>query len=894
MDANADTGTDTPESSPPRSMEIYPQDSIRKIAVLFTDVVGSTRYFKDLGDVAGREMLQRHQDIASSPIVEHGGIVVKTLGDSVMAYFMDPKEAVKAAIKIQQRFLHHNRQQSPDHQILVRIGIHWGEGIVEEQDIFGNVVNLAAKIVPLAGQDQIFVSNDVCKAVNNLALVRYEKVSAPRGKKDLEGLNIHQIIWDETIHFDPTANILLFLRPLWKIAGPDFKNAWTRMIKNGNTPWEATAVKTHPHDKNSLILVSDEISSIIEIAKNILSTLKELEGNDHSEPFLPIQILVDSGPYLRADKIVLDTQDVKWNEISPGNIYISSSAFRLVKNKNRLQTDPPFDYDHPRPIHRLVSDENATDIPLFMYRTALLKGQHPVCFYCGSRKHTATNCPSKKLVNLTNALDKIGYLSSSAINGKFMDLLTDPESIPEDESTGSHAMDESSQLARQGFYELKSIVQLRFFRNIWDTFSNSWDEIKTEMDSGQKGGQIWLALDMIRTSRLIKAENLLNSLMLEQSQDYRVLCTQGFLFLEQNHLTKAEYNFERALMFTKTKPQRIFILFLLSRLFEVRGNLSRAEEKIDEILRIYPSCRDARYQRVIYRLHKGQHKIAIAELTKLIHEKKEFFIKALIDPDLSLFSNIIDARLKKLFNETKEKAKEQFPKAESEKNRLESLLGEDDNIDADIQTFWKKTHPLLLSESYFGFLDIINISNLVVYRCLSDITNWKKKIGKILSGLGVLLQQDMIFVQQYPYQFITTGIRKQLQIIQKELKIIEDIVVDEKVSQFKEAHKQAVALSGQMQRIPSWLKWLKHIRNSLYFLSSFFKVNLTLQTINLLVGIILLPVVSHYVVVVFPDLKALDQNLWFYQKGYLIFGLILGLLVAIIKPLRKLPRGNSR
>jgi len=894
MDANTDTKTDTAEFSPLDSMETYPRNSIRKIAVLFTDVVGSTRYFKDLGDVAGREMLQRHQDIASSPIVEHSGIVVKTLGDSVMAYFMDPKEAVKAAIKIQQRFLHQNRQQSPDHQILVRIGIHWGEGIIEEQDIFGNVVNLAAKIVPLAGQDQIFVSNDVCKAVTNLAPVRYEKVSTTHNKKDLEGLNIHQILWDETIHFDPTANILLFLRPLWKIAGPGFKNAWTRMIENGNTPWEEAAVKAHPHDKSSLILVSDKISSTIETAENILFTLKELEGNDHSEPFLPIQILIDSGPYLRADKIVLDTQDVKWNEISPGNVYISSSAFRLVKNKDRLRTDPPFDYDHPRPIHRLISDEESTDNPLFMYRTALLKGRHPICFYCGSRKHTVTNCPSKKLVNLTNASDKIGYLSTNAINGNFMDLLTDSGSTSKGESTGSHAMDESFQLAQQGFYELKSIVQLRFFRNIWDTFSDTWDEIKTEMDSGQKGGQIWLALDMIRTSRLTKAESLLNTLMLEQSQDYRVICTQGFLFLEQNHLSKAEYNFERALMFTKTKPQRIFILFLLSRLFEVRGNLSRAEEKIDEILRIYPSCTDARYQRVIYRLHKGQHKIALAELTKLIHEKKEFFIKALIDPDLASFSKIIDARLKKLFNETNEKADQLFSKAKSEKKRLGSLLGEDGDIDADIKAIWKKTDQLLLSGSYFGFLDIINISNLVVYRCLSHIIDWKKKIGKTLSGFGARLQQDITFVQQYPYQFITTGICKQLQIIHKELIDIEDIVIDEEVSRFKEAHKRAVALSGQMQRIPVWLNRLKNIRNSVYFLSSFFKVSLTLQTINLLVGIILLPVVSHYVVVVFPDLKALNQNLWFYQKGYLIFGAILGLLVAIIKPLRKLPHGNSR
>jgi class 3 adenylate cyclase/tetratricopeptide (TPR) repeat protein len=890
MNHNADIKPDTPEFSPPHSMETHTPNSIRKIAVLFTDVVGSTQYFKDLGDVAGREMLQRHQDIASSPIVEHAGIVVKTLGDSVMAYFMDPKEAVKAAIKIQQRFLNQNRQQDPEHQILVRIGIHWGEGIIEEQDIFGNVVNLAAKIVPLAGRDQIFVSNDVCKAVTNLAPVRYERVISPHDKNDLEGLDIHQIVWDETIHFDPTADILIFLRPLWKIAGPDFKNAWTRMAKSKNRPWEETTVNTHPHDKNALILVSDEIFSAIETAKGVLSTLKGLMGKNHSQPFLPIQVLVDSGPYLRGDKIVLDYQDVNWNEISPGSLYISSSSFRLVKNKSRLKTDPTFDYDYPRPLYRLISDENTTDDnPLFMYRNALLKGPHPVCFYCGSRKHSMADCPSKKLLNLTSAFDQIGYQSLNAINGHFMGLFSESESPAGNTVSASPAGDESFQLARLVFFELNSIVQLRFLRTIWDSNSESWDDTKIGTDRGQKGGQIWMALDMIRTSRLVKAESLLNTLMLEQSQDYRVLCTQGFLYLEQNHLSKAEYNFERALMFTKTKPQRIFILFLLVRLFGIRGNLPRAEEKTEEILRIYPSCADAKYQRVIHSLRKGQHKIALAELTKLIHEKKEFFIKALIDPDLAPFSKIIDARLKKLYNEIKETAAEQFPKAESEKKRLESLLGEDADIDADIKELWKKTEQLLLSDSYFGFWHIIKISNLVVHRCISDIANWKKKIGKILLELSARLQQDKAFVQNYPYQFITSGIRKQIQSIHEELKNIEDIVVDEEVSQFKEAHRRAVGLSDRMKKFPAWLNGLKKVQNSVYFLFSFFKASLTLQTINLLVGIILLPVLSHYVVVLFPNLTDLNQNLWFYQKGYLIFGGILGLIMAIIKPLRKLP-----
>ena len=121
-----------------------PKDFIRKIAVLFTDVVGSSNYFKSYGDIAGREMLQRHQELSATPISQNDGILVKTIGDSVMAYFQDPRKAVKSAITIQQNFKAYNDDRDSGDQIHIRIGIHFGVGIVEDQDIFGNVVNLAS------------------------------------------------------------------------------------------------------------------------------------------------------------------------------------------------------------------------------------------------------------------------------------------------------------------------------------------------------------------------------------------------------------------------------------------------------------------------------------------------------------------------------------------------------------------------------------------------------------------------------------------------------------------------------------------------------------------------------------------------------------------------------
>ncbi|NVM57665.1 MAG: adenylate/guanylate cyclase domain-containing protein, partial [Desulfobacterales bacterium] len=122
--------TEASQPSQPRSTDEYP------MAVLFTDIVGSTKFFKSHGDLVGRDMLQRHHDMASPIIVEHGGALVKILGDSIMAYFFDCKEALKSAIKIQQELQMYNQRSDPDDHIHIKVGIHFGDGIIEEKDIF--------------------------------------------------------------------------------------------------------------------------------------------------------------------------------------------------------------------------------------------------------------------------------------------------------------------------------------------------------------------------------------------------------------------------------------------------------------------------------------------------------------------------------------------------------------------------------------------------------------------------------------------------------------------------------------------------------------------------------------------------------------------------------------
>ncbi|MDY7036050.1 MAG: adenylate/guanylate cyclase domain-containing protein, partial [Thermodesulfobacteriota bacterium] len=361
---------DTSRFLPPRPMDEYSENSIRKMAVLFTDIVGSTEYFKAHGDRAGREMLQRHQDIASNSIFEHSGFLVKTLGDSVLAYFLDPKEAVKSAIKIQQKSISYNKEKEPESRIHIKIGIHVGEGIVEEQDIFGNVVNLAAKIVPLAGSDQIYVSEEVYDMVRDLPYVRFKSVDV-LGKKNLpKGLKIYKVIWDERTTFDPTTSVLLYLRPLWHLGNHNFIQAWNNLLKAKDNVWGGKIVKKTVLTDKSAVFILNEESLSTALARDVLAFLIKESGNEHGSALLPVQIIIDSGHYLRADKLIMEDLKVKWDEIDPGEIYISSSAYWFMKEKQFFSLDPPFDAKKPNPFYKLIHNGKHKKIrsPLFLYQ----------------------------------------------------------------------------------------------------------------------------------------------------------------------------------------------------------------------------------------------------------------------------------------------------------------------------------------------------------------------------------------------------------------------------------------------------------------------------------------------------------------------------------------------
>ncbi len=102
--------------------------SVKDIALLFTDLKGSTALYDRIGDLNAFALVQQHFDQLQAVTVRHHGAIIKTIGDAVMAAFLDPAEAVKAAIEMREAISTFNRAQ-PDRALILKIGLHKGAAI---------------------------------------------------------------------------------------------------------------------------------------------------------------------------------------------------------------------------------------------------------------------------------------------------------------------------------------------------------------------------------------------------------------------------------------------------------------------------------------------------------------------------------------------------------------------------------------------------------------------------------------------------------------------------------------------------------------------------------------------------------------------------------------------
>lgn len=170
----------------------------KNIGIMFADVAGSTQLFEALGDDKARSTIAETLELLTNVINGHNGTVIKTIGDEVMCTFPEADDSANAATEMQETLEDANDMREEGPEIKVRIGMHFGPALLEGGDVFGDAVNVAARMAAQAKGGQIITTKTTIDLLDPVtqASSRFVDHAPIKGKKDV--IEIYEIIWQES------------------------------------------------------------------------------------------------------------------------------------------------------------------------------------------------------------------------------------------------------------------------------------------------------------------------------------------------------------------------------------------------------------------------------------------------------------------------------------------------------------------------------------------------------------------------------------------------------------------------------------------------------------------------------------------------------------------------
>jgi class 3 adenylate cyclase len=168
----------------------------RDVCIVFADVSGSTRLYEKLGDAGALAAIERCVDAMKRATLLNKGRVVKTIGDEVMAVFDTAAQGMQAASEMQQR-IEELPPPVPDVKLKIRAGFHFGPALHENDDVFGDTVNVAARMAGLAKGGQIITTGETVAALPELLRQACREIDALAVKGKAENVEVCEVIWQD-------------------------------------------------------------------------------------------------------------------------------------------------------------------------------------------------------------------------------------------------------------------------------------------------------------------------------------------------------------------------------------------------------------------------------------------------------------------------------------------------------------------------------------------------------------------------------------------------------------------------------------------------------------------------------------------------------------------------
>ena len=166
-----------------------------ELAILFADVVGSTKLYESLGDARARDTVGHCIDVMRQATENNSGTVIKTMGDEVMSSFPTADDALNAGSQMQKSISDNPDFAGGEAEVTIRVGCHYGPVVLENRDIFGAAVHTANRMTSQAKPSQIITTQVLVGKLSDdwKDSVRQIDIAAARGQS--EEIVLYEVLW---------------------------------------------------------------------------------------------------------------------------------------------------------------------------------------------------------------------------------------------------------------------------------------------------------------------------------------------------------------------------------------------------------------------------------------------------------------------------------------------------------------------------------------------------------------------------------------------------------------------------------------------------------------------------------------------------------------------------
>jgi formylglycine-generating enzyme required for sulfatase activity/class 3 adenylate cyclase len=196
------------------SGETHPESPRRLVTIVAADIAGYSRLVgvDEEGTIA---RLKRHRrELIEPTVAEHNGRLIKWMGDGFLGEFTSPVEAVRCAVVIQQSMAGRNAALPRPQWIQFRIGVNLGDVIIDQEDVYGDGVNLAARLQALADPGGVYISGGVYELVKNKLVVGYQSLGDRKVKNITDPIRVYRVLPDPAAVAEAHRSRLRFIAAL--------------------------------------------------------------------------------------------------------------------------------------------------------------------------------------------------------------------------------------------------------------------------------------------------------------------------------------------------------------------------------------------------------------------------------------------------------------------------------------------------------------------------------------------------------------------------------------------------------------------------------------------------------------------------------------------------------